>query len=43
MDFKKLKSIIPKSPEQWDVTDIHKWLEFIGCEKYVDNFSIYLN
>ena len=39
MDFKKLKTILPKAPELWDINDVAKWLEFIGCEKYIGNFS----
>ena len=42
MDFNKLKALLPKLPEQWDREDITLWLQFIGCEKYVEHFSTFL-
>lgn len=39
MNYQLLKKALPKQPENWDVNDVAKWLEFIYLGKYADRFS----
>ena len=38
MDFKILKTILPKKSESWRADDVEKWLRFIHLEPYILNF-----
>jgi hypothetical protein len=30
MDYESLFLILPKEPKKWQISDVVKWLEFIG-------------
>lgn len=39
MDFERLKQVINKNPQKWTLTDVEKWLEFIGLSNLSETFS----
>ena len=40
-DFLKLEKVLPKSPKKWKISEVSKWLEFVGLSHIIKTFEEY--